>query len=647
MMLPLRIPLPNRSGPRRWAFTGALVLALVSPATASRVEPVGGESTSPDRSGAALAMAALVGQVHDQNSPLAAAGVYAYRLADLSLRKVVTDDRGAFSFGSLPAGLYKIIAHKPGFLPAVVLLTRATASVFQELELELTAETFEAASDPADFWKIRERIPPDILREITIANADSHSDGEPTLGPSAFATRLQALQGYGRFGNVAQAQLTGGVLDMSGVVGDLQFGVAGSFRQLDVLHAPVAASGATSQALALTLDTASSARVAVSGQLGRLRQGPAPVDLERYDVSWSQDLGPGRSSVTAAFVDETNFYADTRLSPLAATGASRSWQLEGSYATEVGERNSLRTGIRYRERVERPPIAGLPWHEDQARFEVFGIAERHLQSAMSVQYGLVTTFDDSFMGMSPQAGLKVDLGDRWKAETSLRHRVLQKQDLDINPDFVPAYYRAESGCTAAERDCYRVDLTANLGDDNSTLRVGALYRVFDDSLRLYFSDDFFNQNDSLAFVRGDQVPELHIEIRHRLGPSISTRFESNLAAGGGGLIIRADRRPLENEVRYMVTSLDTRFEATDTDLLVAFHQLEQHLSSPGGVASIYGLELDRLRLLVTQALPSLLGLSTDWALRIDMQLSRGSDQVVAVSDDEIRRRIVGGIAVRF
>ncbi len=102
-----------------------LALLLAGAASAAAAEPA--------------RQAAVAGRVVGKTAPLSAAGVYAYQLADLSLRKVTTDAQGNFLFRDLPAGLYKVIAHKAGFLPAVVLLTRTTAQTYQFVELNLAA----------------------------------------------------------------------------------------------------------------------------------------------------------------------------------------------------------------------------------------------------------------------------------------------------------------------------------------------------------------------------------------------------------------------------------------------------------------------------------------------------------------------------
>src|SRR6476661_9910294 len=90
------------------------------------------------------------GRVLGESNPLSSAHIYAYQIADLSLRKVMTDGQGKFLFQDLPAGLYKIIAHKAGFTPAVIMLTRTTAQAYQSLEVQLTQQQAGQGKDGDD-----------------------------------------------------------------------------------------------------------------------------------------------------------------------------------------------------------------------------------------------------------------------------------------------------------------------------------------------------------------------------------------------------------------------------------------------------------------------------------------------------------------
>ena len=111
---------------------------------------------------------------------------------------------------------------------------------------------------------------------------------------------------------------------------------------------------------------------------------------------------------------------------------------------------------------------------------------------------------------------------------------------------------------------------------------------------------------------------------------------------------------LRNEVRYLVASADTQFERSSTGVLIAYRWVEQELTPlthdpadfrPAGADTV--LSLERIRIALTQDLPWVTGLQ-NWALQLEMQLSRGHVPIDAGQDpDQLRRRVLAGIAVRF
>ena len=193
-----------------------------------------------------------------------------------------------------------------------------------------------------------------------------------------------------------------------------------------------------------------------------------------------------------------------------------------------------------------------------------------------------------------------------------------------------------------------MNLTRKVGTDDS-LTFGAVQRKVGDTLRLYFSDDFFDRVESLYLVRGDKLPELRVGFQHKLSPNVVTKLDSSLASGGGGTFVASDGLPYENRVRYLVTSLDTKFLGSSTGVFVAFHHLQQQLDPvrrPAGRTAAQ-MDFERLQLMVNQNLNFLMNLASDWAVQLNMELSRGIDPTTGVASDSIRRRILGGIAVKF
>ena len=62
------------------------------------------------------------------------------------------------------------------------------------------------------------------------------------------------------------------------------------------------------------------------------------------------------------------------------------------------------------------------------------------------------------------------------------------------------------------------------------------------------------------------------------------------------------------------------------------------------------VSLERLQLMLSQDLNILMDLAGDWTVQLNMELSRGSSPLASSfggRDDELRKRFLGGIAVKF
>jgi len=626
------------------------------------------------------------GRVLGAASPLSEAGVYAYQLSDLSLKKVLTDLKGNFLFQNLPAGLYKIIAHKPGFVPVMVMLQRTTAQTYQFVELQLEEQPRDAAGrgrsdgQADDFWSVRSRLPGDVLREIL---ADEAERTQIAAGPAAplssirtgqkldlkelkdletagFRTSWQAMTGVDQIATSNSdggSQVSGAGVGIEGSFGKTQVGLRGSFWQLsgDSAGRPGAISS-SGQASTLSLDVArgSASRLTVtslSNRLGRRTDGQEPIDFEHYTVNWTQGVGEnGRTDVAAQYTTESNYHRQAAIDPLEIPEESRTLRLEGAYTTDLGDSNTLQTGVRYREHQFGTLTPGRPVEEPAtASVDLFGRGGVRVQPAVLLEYGMYSTLSDGSLSLMPQGGIVLQLGSNWQLEGSGSKRVYQETPL--TPTFLPSLYQESDLCEQGSEACYQVSLARKPAKDatDGSLSLTASHRTVGETLRLYFSDEAFDRLESLYLVRGDELPELRLQMSKHLTPKVVTTLESSLAAGGGGIFLAADRRPYENQVRYMVASLDTQFLSSSTGVFVAFHHLSQELQpvgQPNGIAP--RMELDRVRLMLTQDLGFMFDLASDWAVQLNMELSRGPVSTTASShENELRRRLMGGIAVKF
>lgn len=595
----------------------------------------------------------VAGRVLGEASPLGAAGVYAYQLADLSLRKVSTDPQGNFLFQELPAGLYKVIAHKPGFSPVVVMLTRTAANAYQFLELQLAPQPKGVRSDTADFWAIRARIPADVLRDIEGVTTDdtpvlvASSQIAPELELSRFQTSMQASTGVDQIAEAGDGQVSSGGLGFEGHFGEVQVGLKGHFRQFSsdpFSEGPASNGEASTLSLNLLGDTSHITLTSLSNRLITRDGAESPIAFEHYQVNWSQGLGDkGRSDFAAQYTEENNFHRQGPIDPLDIPAASRTWRVEGAYTTSLGEGNTLQAGLRYRE--QQFGLSPANRREDlpgQASVDLFSRGGISVRPAVLVEYGLYSTLSDGSLSLTPKGGIVLQLNDNWQVEANASQRVYQ--DAAVNPAaFFPALFEETDLCEQGTDSCYQLHLVRKTDDDNR-FSLGALHKTIGETMRVYFSDDFFDRLESLYLVPGDELPELRFAVSRRLSPKILTSLQSSVAFGGGGTFVAADRRPYENQVHYLVTSLDTQFQGTATGVFVALHHLSQELEPLTGAGhSSPQMEFDRVRVMLTQDLNILFDLAKQWAVQLDMEVSRGP----LSTDDELRRRLMGGIAVKF
>lgn len=583
----------------------------------------------------------LAGRVTTSTTPLAQARVYAYQMSDSSLRRVDTDSIGAFLFADLPAGLYKIIAIKAGFVPAVVLLTRETPSTQQYLEVDMARRRVDTANGKENFWSLRQKLPKDVLRDLETLElaAGDGSESDAVQRAGVLETRFEALTGTDDTLGGENA-LSRGQLAMAGSFGATEFDLTGDYWLARPTNSSDSAAHAAQLSLSLSNPDGSKVRLTtIDNSIDRSQRNYTAVDLSRYQVSWTQDIGRGTSEVSAAFVDENNFYAAGSIKPAGVPVSSRSWNVAGTYSAPVRSFGSLEAGFRYRqfEGLEQDVVGSPP----AQRIDLFSTGSSQVTSSVLVQYGLYSTLRDGNLSLVPRGGVVVDLGPSWTASTTASHKV-HEDDSELI-DFLPVAFSSSSECQG-EDYCYHFELARSWADDEQ-LSIGAMHRRFGETLRLYFNDDFFSQFESVFLVDGDTLPELQFAMTNRLSPRILTRLESTIATGGGGVLYANDKSTYENNVQYLVTSLNTHFERTDTGVYLAFHHLEQELepTARGGIGS--DLEMERLQLMLTQDLRALNLASL--ALRLNMELARGGSLEADPDTDEVHTRIMGGVAVTF
>ncbi len=600
------------------------------------------------------------GRVVGEERPVNSAEVYAYEVATYALEKVTTDQKGQFLFKALPAGLYKIIAHKQGFVPTVELLLRRRPDAHQFMELRLAEDKAEDVRTAESYWDVRARIPADVLRQIQQVGLErTHETGLAADNVAVAGAQVRAGGGAVALGDgYGDAQLTDAEVALRGAVGGTQVAFDGRLQELSPTgEVPTS----EVRSMALSLEGANESRlsfVTADGALAEKRgEEVVPVGMTHYQLQWSGPAAGGNSTFSAQLIDESNYFnAGSYAADLPE--ASRTLNLEGTFSRDVSRITSLTTGLTYRQRESYRllgPDGSLrdgagPLNDEVVG--VYGVAGSRIQPRVLVEYGVFSSVREGGLSLMPTGGMVVDLGSDWKARGSFAQRVEREPSELPHDRFSTAFYDDGTTCHEIGDACYEV-MFARGSQGEETLAVGAIHRQFAETLRLYFSDDFFNRLESLLVVPGDEIPELKFRMVRRVTPKILAKLESNIASGGGGVFYATDDRTYENQVRYLVTSLDTQFQRTSTGVFLAFHHLEQAFNpvsegaSQGDESLGSEVEIQRLQLMLTQDLSALANIAPSLAVRFNMELSRGASPFTLTSDDEVHKKLTGGISVSF
>jgi len=611
--------------------------------------------------GRAEAAAGVAGRVLREDRPVSQAVVYAYHVVEKSFRHVATDGAGEFLFETLPAGLYKIVAHKLGSPPAVVVLARRAAEDSQYVQVELPAT---ADDEAADFWALRSEVPPDVLRElaptaISLASYDPSATAFPR-----FVTEVAATASRQELASSRIAEVAGAEVDMQGSLGELDLRLEGEFRNLaSRLRGELGARGASSvdavsgrsAVFRFGLSGDGAGRIGISGRthelLGAQLAGEDDLDFSQYRIDYARDFDAERSTdLSAEFLDEAGLLSASRLTPRSLPTASRIWSVQGAYSQPLGSSNRIHAGMRYREVEQYGPSLLFPEARDRY-LDLWSNGDIDVNSTMVVQYGLFSTLSDGSLSLTPRGGILLHLGPSWQASVQASQRIVASDEDPLARDFTPVLFVGAVGCESTDATCYQVQLMHGEGEQNGVALRGS-WRQFDRTVRLFLREDFAIHPEGIFFVPGDALPEAQTTVHRQLGPNVAATWTTSYAAGGGGAYRAVNRRVYVNEVEYYTTSLTAQILPSSTGIYIAFQRVAQALEParnpsrrnlPAAAASF-----DRLELAVSQDLSAIFDFASRWAVRVAMEIVRGGTVLVPADDeDALRRGLSTSIAIRF
>jgi hypothetical protein len=577
------------------------VLAFVSvlAVTSAQAEPI-------------PAMLQVLGSVSSATRPISNVLVIALNLKDLDAIQTFTAADGTFTLPPLPAGIYKLIAVKQGFAPAIatVFPTRPSHTVKLSLDREGNKNK-KSVSD--EMWEIRASLPPDILREL-----------DQTLDPPQPALNLPRVRGEmsSVTGVSDQTQNSTGIAQTSfGVLSRLgdtwQIGVRGNVHRIDDPTDTQRFGDAAAQSSVMSMELRSSPndayRVASTRSFWRYRDTADQADMTSHDVQWEH----GTTKVGVHYFAQENLFDSTRASDI----------LEVSGGTTLLQSRRGDVGVTMRvaqENVHTASVAPIRTADLAANGTLV------VAPAVLLRYGMASRMGIDGTELAPSTGAELKLGKDTALVFSGLYKVIDPKRSIMPPSVVDW---SDDGHVLPR---YTYSLGIVSGDENAThLSAIATVSAIETPFRMLLVTEGQQQFwDGIYVDSGDVRRDLRVTCRKDIG--------NKLAVDVSGSAGTATPRLGTGTKSYVTGDVQTIFFPTGTSLLISFISLQQPQDNRGDYRT------ERVNLRVAQSLH--LPLDLKLLLGLELVHSENSPYLLDVIDPTMNgatRRYLGGLAVNF
>ncbi|MGH9458285.1 MAG: carboxypeptidase-like regulatory domain-containing protein [Thermoanaerobaculia bacterium] len=564
----------------------------------------------------------VLGRVSEAAGPVEDALVIAFNLSSSYIIQTSSQKNGRFALPPLPAGVYRIIAVKRGFAPAVATVT-PSRKPGRELSLRLEVAKDLSSEEKDAIWRVRRAIPSDILRELNIVD-ESITLASTEPDPARFRGEMVSMTGFGEPGAMATFAQT--ELGVQGVIGaGWMVDVSGSIRTMDDDAGVIPTSGTPfAEAADLTMEIrsggASAYKIATSRTSWLLAsrdgiRGPS-ADLESHNIEWRG----GRSHVSLNYLSHENLFAH-------APFGSERVELAAESRIFDGDRGQLGVGVRVgQESASGATFASTPFRSA----EVITRGSYEVLPRFAIRYGLNSRITEGGSEWAPETGFVVNLTPSTALSVRGSYKIDELERPDVYPSLVfldrpsrmsPAYEYAVS-ITSGTTDAARFTATASVAEVDSVLRL-----VFDDVFEEFWDGFYLQPNDTYR--------ALSVAVQKQLGENLAIDVASR-----AGHATNPARE--ESDKHFVAGSVQSLYIPSGTAVLIAWRFIEQ----PGGDDVVAFQESERINLRLAQSLGLPLGLR----LLVGVDLARSANSSVVADGEpmeDYQRRLVGGLSFAF
>jgi hypothetical protein len=588
---------------RRFRAIAIAVIVVVAAAPAQSQAPI---------------LSEVLGTVTNAARPVANALVIALNLQDLKATEAWTTPEGSFSLPALRSGIYKIIAVKQGFVPAITTLVPTKAS--HKVALRLDPERASARKNAnQEIWELRGSLPADVLRDLDFAlqplelasyevprfRGEMLSLTGVTNTPANPAYAQTALGVQGRFGESWQVGIRGNMQRFEDPTDAVRFGPA--VAQSSVMSMEVQSSPTQTYRVATTVSKFLYAEPREGEQDG--------ADVRAHNFEWQH----GASKVQVRYFAQDNLF---RNAPVGSN--SNLIEIAGNVPILQTRRSDLDVAVR----VTQESVTTTAQPLRMADFSANGTLA--LVPTLILHYGMASRVGIDGQEWAPRAGAEWKIAENTAIVGSAMVKAL---DRDPSTALLPSLVFWSEESRVLPRYTYTLGFVSGKDGKNHFSAIATVTAV-DEPLRMVFADEQNQFWDGLYVDSGDVRRDVRVAYSRQFG----NRFAIDVATSAGTATpaLQQDREKV-----YVTGDLQSTFTPTRTTLAVSYRDIQQ----PGDAgAGDYHSERIHVRMAQSLYLP------VDLKILFGLELARAENSpylIETLNADGRSRKYIGGLALNF
>ncbi|MGA8807658.1 MAG: carboxypeptidase-like regulatory domain-containing protein [Thermoanaerobaculia bacterium] len=573
----------------------------------------------------------VLGNVTSATRPVGNALVIALNLNSLDAIQTFSASDGSFSLPQLPAGVYKIVAMKYGFAPAIETIVPTKKD--HRLKLRMESEK-QSRGTNQQMWEIRGSLPPDILRQIDMVMTPPPDP----IGPVAtaayemprFRGDMMSMTGMSTGPTSASGPaFAQTALGLQSRIGDnWQLGFRGNLHRVedqtdnDSFGSPVAQASAAQ--IELRSSPTDSYKLASTRSWWRYRD-DVPDDSHQADIrSHNFEWEHGDSRVQVRYLAQQNLFA--------ATPGSDLIEINGGTNVIQTRRNEVGVSLRVTQESLRstPGIATGPTLRTA---DLTANAKFEIVPAFTVDYGMSSRVGLYGTEWAPRSGAEIKIGKDTALVVSGMYKVIDA----VHQNTLPSVIVWSDDSRLLPHYSYSAGIVS--GDTaHEHFSVVGTVSAADTPLRIVFTDGLEHFWDGLYIDAGDVRRDVRLAFRKELGSRFLLDVSSMAGTATPG---HTSLNAHGTDKLYVAGDVESTFSPTRTTVAVSYRQIQQPQPNGGDAYRTH-----RVDVRVAQSLH----LPLDLKVLLGIELARSENSRIlldALDADGNTRRYIGGLAVNF